>query len=281
MASPLQTNMQSTDGKAVLLGLINVKENTSKTLDSYVFLAPEKPVSLLPVRNTKIKLAPVAATGTYRVSTIWYNRIHVSDLGVLNVQPATATTVVGVLPLINNKYSLQLMAVDIVDDPLPTHLPDGSVNIDLVFQDTSIIFYSGTRIVTAEEAALPMSGIPTSVVDPIIVAGFTTTEAIALVLNSLKTVNGQSLAGAGDIIITGGTGTAVSDPDVNSVDYAYDNLDRLITVTEHLTTGDRITTHIYNSKDLPITTAVSFGGVTKTMTYTYNAKFLLASTIIT
>ena len=168
MATILGTIDIGGDGKAVLLASLNYKLGTTFTLDDFEFGTPSAVTMPSPTHNTQIKLGPKAHSGYYGNRTIYYNRVHVSQLGTIVVEKGTATRVSHLLQKINDKYGILITELDIYDALLPD-IPPGETNItlDLNFRPTSIIFYGGTQIVLGSNdpaagdgsgVALPFSG---------------------------------------------------------------------------------------------------------------------------
>ena len=147
MATTLGTVDAGGDGKQVLLAALNYKLGTTFTLDDFEFSAPEAVAIPSPTHNTMIRFGPLAHSGYYGIKKIYYNRIHVTELGIIRVVKGTATRVSHLLGKINEKYGILVTELDIYDAVLPD-LPVGQteteVNFD--FRPTSVAFYGGTRI---------------------------------------------------------------------------------------------------------------------------------------
>ena len=168
MATILGTIDIGGDGKEVLLASLNYKLGTNFTLDDFEFGTPSAVTMPSPTHNTQIKLGPKAHSGYYGNRTIYYNRVHVSQLGTITVAKGTATKVSHLLQKINEKYGILITELDIYDALLPD-IPPGETNItlDLNFRPTSIIFYGGTQIILGNNdpaagggagVSLPFSG---------------------------------------------------------------------------------------------------------------------------
>ena len=106
-------------------------------------------------RNSRVFLqfAPSFPHLTRTVS-MDYDRIHVSDLGVIKTAKLTAVNVHDVLEQINSDYKLDIKPADVVDKPLG--LPDGQglVTIEFEFTPESLNFYSGPKIQTISSLAV-------------------------------------------------------------------------------------------------------------------------------
>jgi lysophospholipase L1-like esterase len=136
------------EGKAVLLAALNQALGKNFTLAEFTFSDPVAITIPTPTRNTMIKLAPLAASGYYGVRKVYYNRIHVSELGQIVVSRGAATRVSDLLPQINEKYGVYIQPTDIYDGLLPAVVPgETEVQITLNFRPSSIIFYGGVQII--------------------------------------------------------------------------------------------------------------------------------------
>lgn len=141
------------NGKEILLNYVNSQLGYTATLDDFDFGVPERIDFNGTKYNTKIALAPKANSGYYGVKTIYYNRIHVSELGKIRCVRGTATKVSHLLQQINEKYGILVSLSDIVDKTLPPPDPadpTGEVEVEFIFKDSSIVFYSGTYITLGE-----------------------------------------------------------------------------------------------------------------------------------
>lgn len=149
------------DGHAILLELLSQKDSTQYSLNDYVFSEPfalmgqdavvaverdenNQPITI--VRNTRIFLTPKASTGYYGPRVIYYDRVHLSDLGAITLIKGDTTTIYGAITKINQKYGLGITQDDIEDGPLPEANEDGVVGLTLTFKPTSVIFYGSTKI---------------------------------------------------------------------------------------------------------------------------------------
>ena len=138
------------NGKEILLNYVNSQLGYIATLDDFEFGVPERIGFDGTKYNTKIALAPKANSGYYGVKTIYYNRIHVSELGKIRCVRGTATKVSHLLQQINEKYGILVSPSDIVDNTLPPPDSTGEVEVEFTFKDSSIVFYSGTYITLGE-----------------------------------------------------------------------------------------------------------------------------------
>lgn len=118
-------------------------------LDNFTLSDPQKPITTLPRKNTFVKLNPNLDSKFYGIKTIWYNRIHVNELGTIIVTRTTEQSLVDLLPQINEKYNLVLTASDIINQTLlPSQV--GTFILVLPIDPTSLMFYDGAFIPTIE-----------------------------------------------------------------------------------------------------------------------------------
>ena len=148
MATQLGTIDMGGDGKTVLLASLNHKLGTSFTTADFEFTDPSPVTTPTPTHNTVIQLGALAHSGYYGTKTVYYNRVHVSELGIITVAKGTATRVSHLLTKINDKYGILITSADIYDAVLPA-IPAGAtdVEVQLDFRPTSVVFYGGTKIV--------------------------------------------------------------------------------------------------------------------------------------
>lgn len=136
------------DGQLALLAGVNAALGLSLTLNDVLFEAPELVSTPSPMRNSVIKMVPKAESGLYGVRRVFYNRIHVSELGVISVPRASAVNVSDLLVDISYKYGILITVDDIFDAPLPAPSPGvTSVEINFNFRPTSVIYYGDTKII--------------------------------------------------------------------------------------------------------------------------------------
>lgn len=135
-------------GDELLVRAINATEGSNFSLTDFAFGEPE-PVTGVPnpTHNTKIILAPYAATGYYGARTIYYNRIHANRLPAIIVPWAGERYLSDLLVKIGERYGIYIEAGDIEDGQVPTP-PNGETNVKvtLTFKPSSIIFYSSVEI---------------------------------------------------------------------------------------------------------------------------------------
>ncbi len=130
----------------LLLDAVNRVEDTFTTLSQVDFSIPEVNTQVNPIRNTRISFTFNTFSGKSGIRWINYNRIHKSELPVLNVTRTTETTVYELLPLIRSLYNLPITEQDIEPDIITGN--DLDITVDLIIKDTSLIFYDGPIITT-------------------------------------------------------------------------------------------------------------------------------------
>lgn len=123
-------------------------------LENFVLADPARPTSVSPRKNTSVKVTAKLESKYFGTKTAWYNRIHVSELGVIEVTRTTETKVVQLLPQINTKYNLNLTAFDIINFDLLTSQV-GTFPIILPIDPTSLMFYDGEFIPTIDNLTPP------------------------------------------------------------------------------------------------------------------------------
>lgn len=137
------------DGIDVIIHLLSQLDGRQYHRDDFVFTNPAINTDPSFQKNSVIRMQPKAASGYYASRKVFYNRINIADIGPLTIleqDVTTETTLVELLPLINDKYGIFIQASDIVDAEIPPADMDGNISIDLEFTESSIIFYGGTTI---------------------------------------------------------------------------------------------------------------------------------------
>jgi hypothetical protein len=141
MADPYNT-------REVLVELINLNDNLNVTVDDVEFGTPVRVTDPNPPRNTRLQITSKTVSGFYGVKTINYNRMHISEIGTIQVQRGAANNHIALLPAINTKYGLFLTAEDIVDQVIPVG-QTGLITVPLEISANSLSFYGGAIIVTS------------------------------------------------------------------------------------------------------------------------------------
>lgn len=98
-------------------------------------------------RNTYIQVTAKLDSRYYGIKTLRYNRIHLTDLPNITVDKTSEVSLYELLPIINSKYGLFLTQFDIEDQDISSE-PSGPLVINLNIKNTSLLLYSGTKIVT-------------------------------------------------------------------------------------------------------------------------------------
>lgn len=123
-------------------------------LENFVLADPTRPVGSSLRKNTCVKVTAKLESKYFGTKTAWYNRIHVNELGIIEVTRTTETKVLQLLPQINDKYNLTLTSFDIINfDLLPSQV--GTFPIILPINPSSLMFYDGAFITTVENPDVP------------------------------------------------------------------------------------------------------------------------------
>lgn len=147
MSTELGTIDAGGDGKDVLLSVINSIYGKNFTLEDFDFTTPKFVVMPNPSHNSFVKLGPKAHTGYYGYRTIYYNRIHVSELGAIKVPYDGEQFLTQVLPKINTKYGILIKPDDVYEQIIdPPATPGEDITLDLQFRPESLVFYGGDKI---------------------------------------------------------------------------------------------------------------------------------------
>lgn len=133
--------------KEVILSILNQSSGTAVEVSDVDFGVPQRATGGAPLRNTKLVISPKSNSGYYGNKVIWYNRIHISELGTITVNKGTSTLYSQLIPAINTKYGIYLSVDDIVDGPLPVG-QSGEIAVTLPINPSSLMFYSGAKIIT-------------------------------------------------------------------------------------------------------------------------------------
>ena len=135
------------DGKDVLLSVINTLYGKNFVLDDFDFGVPEFISLPNPTHNSVIKLGPKAHTGYYGFRTIYYNRIHVSELGAIKVRYEGEQFLTQMLAKINAKYGILIKPADIFEELIEMPVPPATdISVNLQFRPESLVFYGGDLI---------------------------------------------------------------------------------------------------------------------------------------
>lgn len=106
--------------------------------DKHFYFNDPEP-SDVPDKNTKIKVIGKPNSKYIGIKVLHYNRIPLSQLGVLTVTREDETDVVQLIPKINNKYGLFLSEYDLEENPLfPYEV--GEISVNVTVKPTSLIF---------------------------------------------------------------------------------------------------------------------------------------------
>lgn len=147
----------------VLLDKFNLANSLNLTLDDFTVGNPSIYIPSAPgaKENTKVVFTPLASASYYNNFSIYYARMDVAAiLGNLavSVPRETATTLVELLPSINELFGINLLAEDIIDQSLPAVDPmDPTAPVDVMVQtrNTSLMFYGSYTLTLNRLAVTP------------------------------------------------------------------------------------------------------------------------------
>lgn len=141
------------DGKTLLLRQLNKvireQENPNHvdyTFDDFDFSDPERVTIPNPQKNTKIYFGPKLDSGHAGVRKVFYNRIHTSEFKDIRVDYDGESTLVQLLPKINEQLGLLIVPEEILDKPITPPSGDQQVLVQLEFKPESIMYYGGKEI---------------------------------------------------------------------------------------------------------------------------------------
>lgn len=141
------------DSRFRIIDALNKAINNNLTrrqfLDNFIISDPSRATGTLPRKNTIVKVTPLLGSKYYGIKTVWYNRIHISELGFIFVTRTNENTVVDLLPQINEKYKL-FFTEDDVEDEILTSTQIGTFEIQLNIKHTSLMFYGDGFITTVD-----------------------------------------------------------------------------------------------------------------------------------
>jgi hypothetical protein len=146
-------NIDNSFNRNRLIGLY-LKENGLSTLlsiedfDTHFEFDNPLRLDILPTsKNTKIYVTAKITSEYFGRKTMRYNRIHITDIPTITVNKTTENTLYSLLPVINEQYGLFINDEDIEDIDI-SGVPAGQYSPTLTIKPTSLIFYSGTKIIT-------------------------------------------------------------------------------------------------------------------------------------
>lgn len=135
------------NAKEVLLELINLTDGLNAAVADVTFGIPSKVTDPTPPKNTKILITPKTESGFYGIKTVYYNRIHIGEVGAMSVERDGASSHLALIPALNLKYGLYLTADDIIDKLIPPG-DTGLITVVLQINPNSLTWYDGAVIVT-------------------------------------------------------------------------------------------------------------------------------------
>lgn len=137
------------NAKDVIIELLRINENKDIQLSEVTFANPVRAAATpAPLKNTSVKITPIASSGHYGIKIFHYDRIHISEVGPITVEKGAATTHEQLLPAINTKYGLYMVPGDIINTNINPVLT-GEISVSLQINPNSLTWYSGDVIVTA------------------------------------------------------------------------------------------------------------------------------------
>ena len=84
--------------------------------------------------------------GIFNPKEVWYNRIHTSRIGVINIFKGTSINVSDALDQINARLNTSITKSELEDFVLPPADTNDNVNIVLLFNNSSARYYSGDEV---------------------------------------------------------------------------------------------------------------------------------------
>lgn len=145
-------NIDNSFNRNRLIGLYLKENGLSNTIriedfDTHFEFDDPLRLDILPTsRNTKIHVTAKITSEYFGRKTMRYNRIHNTDIPAITVNKTTENTLYDLLPVINQKYGLFINDQDVEDIDISA-VPPGPHSPILTIKSTSLIFYSGTKIV--------------------------------------------------------------------------------------------------------------------------------------
>ena len=121
----------------------HLQDNAQPTIDPNDFTVnvPSTYTGSAYNRNTRLVLdAPLDSTSVGR-TTIYYDRINLSTITGLNVEKGSATSLVQLLPAINELMGVEFEAADVVDITLPS-----SGQFDMAASASNLIYTNTARL---------------------------------------------------------------------------------------------------------------------------------------
>lgn len=124
-------------------------------VDDYSFSNPIQYAGVKSTKNTRIYLTPNLSSSQFGRITIYYDRIDLSSVIGARVIKHDATTIVELLPNINEELGVELTALDIIDGQLTDN-----INFVLKASPNSLVFTGSTSVgyYVDENALFPAEG---------------------------------------------------------------------------------------------------------------------------
>lgn len=146
----------------VVIDLINFDNGTAFTPSTLLVVNDPLAVPKAPpaFRNTEILVRPTAATKKYGAARLWYNRILLSDVprtrSIIFAAPTRATMISDVIPLINERYGINLTSKDYINASLPP-VADGGRLIAIQAAPNSLVYIGQLDVMVTGDGYL---GVP-------------------------------------------------------------------------------------------------------------------------
>lgn len=194
----------SKDAKVVFFNMLNRELHTNyKLTDLYVSPPQSRTLTANNNKNSMVELLPMGSSGKYGRLVFYYNR---ADIGVLaskcgTIQSDTATTLVDILPEINNRIKLNLLPTDIIDAPF--EMTETGFKATLIPAVNNLLFTGGVVIEVVPHLPVPAVSININTVNivtqladsPIAWFHFNIPTIGTLNLNTFNSINADTVMG--------------------------------------------------------------------------------------
>jgi hypothetical protein len=92
------------DGRLGILRILNLINDSGYELEDLEFGTPERNTDPQAQRNTRLSIVFRGDRGLYGVKYVYYNRIHSSELPILEINRGLANTYHELIPALNSEY---------------------------------------------------------------------------------------------------------------------------------------------------------------------------------
>lgn len=151
------------NGEQIVLGLVNNDNTTSFTPAQLIFGVPAATGEDGAVEPTSLELTAASGSGYSGSQTVNYNRVGLPFMTALAPDYVIVTDELrthDLLPLLNEKFGINLATTDIVDEALPATEADVEVTHDLKAAAGSLV-YAGAVTLTFTAPTLLLSSVLT------------------------------------------------------------------------------------------------------------------------